>query len=187
VSRGTKAILIPLLLAVLLSAGCASRLHVPKGWLPTAEETQTQAHGAWIRVEYGSPEEKLAEEGELLAVDADTVFIASADTESGRIVAVPMASISEAVVKTHATGGGSVLLWTLGGTISTISHGYGLLLTAPVWVITGSLSAVGHNSTATSTLDGHPWSGMDAFKVFARFPQGMPPDIDRSTLCIRML
>jgi hypothetical protein len=69
--------------------------------------------------------------------------------------------------------------WSVLGTLSTASHGVGLVLTAPIWVIAGVAS------TAKQTRAGHlvyPRRTASAFGAYARFPQGLPAGIDRAAL-----
>jgi hypothetical protein len=69
--------------------------------------------------------------------------------------------------------------WTVLGTLSTASHGVGLILTAPFWVISGAAS------TAKQSRCGYvryPPAIREDFLPYARFPQGLPPEVDRSRL-----
>jgi hypothetical protein len=59
--------------------------------------------------------------------------------------------------------------------VSTISNGYLLGITAPLWIITGIVAS---SNESRAPLRGVPplvWADLAAY---ARFPQGLPPGID---------
>jgi len=62
------------------------------------------------------------------------------------------------------------------GTLSTISNGFYLVFTAPLWMIGGSVAA-GRRSHEP-ILD-YPEAKFQNFAPYARYPQGLPPGIDR--------
>jgi hypothetical protein len=61
--------------------------------------------------------------------------------------------------------------WGVLGTVSTLSHGLLLIVSAPLWVISSGIVA-GIESNAA--LVDHPEEPLAAFAKFARYPQGMP-------------
>ncbi|MFO0645221.1 MAG: hypothetical protein U0326_03210 [Polyangiales bacterium] len=64
--------------------------------------------------------------------------------------------------------GPGLLAWTLIGAVSTLSHGFYALITAPVWAIVGSIA---------TTTGWNPRLGLESCRSarpYARFPQGMP-------------
>lgn len=115
--------------------------------------------------------------GELIAVGQDSIFVIG----HGGFAAVPIAFIKKGTLIAYDPDAGAFALWTVMGVASTASHGYGLLLTMPAWIIVG---------TATTAVETHVskhrtknvWWGM---RKFARFPHGLPPSVDRSTLKTR--
>jgi hypothetical protein len=165
--------------ATALSSGCAG-IGEPSGWLPTALEAQTEAYGAWIEVRYGSESGKRERvRGEFIAVGEDTVFVLVGDDESHQLVTIPRDVIERARLSTFDPGHGGIAGWTVAGTLSTISHGFGLILTAPLWMITGSISSGAQARTRTERFPNAPW---EYLKRFARFPQGLPSAVDRTAL-----
>ncbi len=161
--------------------GCAPT-GAPSQWLPEPEATQVEAHGAWIRVEHGTGDDRVRTEGEFLAVEEDTVFILTAQDTLGRVVAMPKGKIEKARLGTFDPNMGGLVVWTLFGTLSTVSHGIGLILTAPVWIITGSIVTGIHSRSAIEETGDMPWDTWPELKVYARFPQGLPDNIDRASL-----
>jgi hypothetical protein len=58
------------------------------------------------------------------------------------------------------------------GSVTTISHGFFLILTLPMWAGTGTIASVGASESNNLIV---PLEDVDALFQFARFPQGMPP------------
>jgi len=163
--------------ALFLSAGCAGS-RAPRGWLPDASEAARAAHGGWIEV-YFSGDQFQADtaEGELLGLSGDQLYLLTSDS----ILAVPLDRVERARLEGYDPGRGTLPIWTLAGTISTISHGVGLVISAPVWIIGGSAA------TASQSRQGrmdYPKKEMDPGKLamFARFPQGIPMGLDLHAL-----
>ena len=76
------------------------------------------------------------------------------------------------IVRVYSNQGWVTLAWTVAGGLSTISHGFFLIVTAPAW------AAVGGTVTAIEFSKGKvravPREGLRLHE-FARFPAGMPP------------
>ena len=69
--------------------------------------------------------------------------------------------------------------WTTAGIYSTISHGFRLLYSAPLWILTGSIAS---SSQSSKPIIKYPNSPFDNFIPFSRFPQGLPDELNRDTL-----
>jgi len=158
--------------AGLLSA-CAS-LQAPKGWLPMAPEVQSQAYGCWIVVDHLKGDQLMITSGELIAVTPDSMFILN---ESGlsEISAAAVKKTKLEIFKERKVVG----LWAMLGTLSTLSHGFYLVLSAPIWVISGISGAVGESRSGIVEIEG---SSPEEFRKYARFPQGLPAGIDLRSL-----
>jgi hypothetical protein len=154
------------------AAGCFQST-APRGWLPAAEEAPHQAFGSWIRLEDRSRPPTTVTEGELIAVDRDTIHVHS----FGRLVSLPRASVCCVTLTAFHLDYGSIAAWAALGTLSTASHGFGLILTAPIWMLAGT-AAASNASVAPRIQSTDP----DVLRRFARFPQGIPPGLDRATL-----
>jgi hypothetical protein len=166
---------LPLLAAVALggmAAGCF-RSTAPRGWLPAAEGASSQAFGSWIRIEDRSRRPAAVTEGELIAVDRDTIHVHS----FGRLVSLPRASVCCVTLTAFRLDYSPVAVWAALGTLSTVSHGFGLLLTAPIWMLAGT-AAASNASVAPRIRSTDP----EVLRRFARFPQGIPPGVDRAAL-----
>ena len=111
--RKTALLFIPFLLLVFLT-GCASTT-APGGWLPTAQETQTETFGAWIWVEYDTDSNSTNErDGEFIAKGEDTVFILSSSVDQDQLTAIPISKIKSAQLTTYNSQSGTIALWTVG-------------------------------------------------------------------------
>ena len=105
--------------------------------------------------------------GELLAVYDDGLWVL---TDKGTRW-VPKRSVRTVSVKLYRSPVGELVAWTFVGTLSTVSHGFFLVFTAPAWVLVGVTTAL--NASQATHLDVHQ---RDAPKLwqFARFPAGLP-------------
>ena len=163
-----------LALSIALILYCAST-NAPKNWLPDPDGLQTNVYGSWIELEYYSrPGRSAYLYGELIAFSKDTVFIANntfhtialSDIKSGRIASYQSNYLSMS---------GLVAL----GIISTLSHGYFSLLTAPLWLIGGSITTAVRSHEPIVDFKNDEYSG---FSQFARYPQGLPPAMNRQQI-----
>jgi hypothetical protein len=165
VRRGTMA---ALLAAV---AGCYQS-SAPPGWLPSPVDAQRDAFGLWISVR-GQPKTAPLAQGELIAVDADTVHVLA----DGRLVSLARATLCCAELTAYRMDLSELQLWSVLGMVSTASHGFVLILTAPIWILAGT-SATSAASYAPRIVSTDPV----ILQPFARFPQGIPPGLDRTTI-----
>ena len=153
----------------LLAAGCAHS-GAPAHWLPPASQAQTEAHGGWVVVHL---KDGRAHAGELLAVDADSIFVLEGDA----CVALSSAAISHAVVTGYDSQYGKLGGWTALGAVSTLSHGLVAALSMPTWVILGTTMTVVQSHAGR--VDVATW---EQARMYARFPQGLPAGLDRARL-----
>lgn len=109
-------------------------------------------------------------QGELLAASEDTLYVATA----GGGVAVARSSIVDGRVFGYDAGVGSITGAVLLGTVSTISNGYFLILTAPMWLIGGSIAAGSQSRQPVRDASAPP----GVLQPWARFPAGLPTGFD---------
>ncbi len=161
-----------LILAWLACSGCTST-GAPRGWLSVAQDAPTDPYGAWVTVEYvkGHPTSSLA--GEFLAVDGDSLYILVPDVGDGDpIQGVCLDIVKKAKIAHFDPENGKASGWVTTGSLSTASHGLGLAVSLPVWLIAGSTMAGSHSRTP---LENFPNSSWHELRTYARFPQGPPP------------
>jgi hypothetical protein len=161
----------------LLAAGCASTPG-PSGYLQPAAVAQQESYGAWIDVYLENDRAEV--NGELIAVESDTVFVLNRDG----LHAVPRATINAARLGTYDSEWENVAYWVTGGTLLTASHGWYAAISAPIWIISGIIGAASVSRGPIEDVKGNNTRRWREVSKFARFPQGMPRDIDRTALTL---
>jgi len=151
------------LLALLAGLACAHN-PAPAGMLPSAEDLAVSPFGSYILVHKKNGTET---GGELLAVQDGEVHVRS---DAG-VRIIPAGEIESMRAAVYQTGQGVMGIWGLLGTASTFSHGFALILSAPIWIIGTSISAAVESRAA---LIDYPDQPLRAFAKFSRYPQGMP-------------
>ena len=168
------------LLILLVLLGCAVTT-APSGWLPTNSQTQRQAFGGWIQVHCklnSGPKQSI--KGELIAIHADTLYVLM--EQKFHAIAIP--DITKARLVFYDSR--AELMGTLAtlGCISTLSHGFYLILTAPfLWMMGGGIFA--YDQSRKPIID-YPQQSLDDFKKYARFPMGLPEGFSRDKLKPKM-
>lgn len=164
-----------------LLSGCAANT-APRGWLPEAESAQTEAFGAWTEIKYmDSASVKPRDvDGELIAVDNDSLYL----LDLAGVRAYPLSGIPRGKVTLYESGASALGYWTLLGTLSTASHGFVLIISAPLWMLTGIVATA--NASYVSQFD-FPDNSWTTLRRYARFPQGLPQPVDRSALKPRFI
>lgn len=172
-----RAVCAAALLVFLFALGCEVT-KAPRGFLADASDLPADVYGGWIELTCSTAGKTGVQvSGELIAVGRDSVYvvndalhaIAFADVTSGRLAAY--ASYAGEM-------GGLVFL----GTLSTISNGWFLVLSAPMWIIGGTVAV---SVRMLEPVVDYPREGLSSLARFARYPQGLPPGLDRSRIKIK--
>jgi hypothetical protein len=159
-------ILVSLLMAMIMT-GCAS-----PAYLPSYTDVAVNRYGSFIEVR---TEEWKTIDGELIAADSASIIIL--DSELGTCVRVPVASVKDySVAYAHPESYGPLMPLYL---LSTLSHGIGLIITFPLNPIV--TTAVVWTAESAYTYDKDDIPITDPAK-FARFPQGVPPSVNLSSI-----
>lgn len=169
------------LFSLFIIAGCAAS-QAPTNWLPGTENYPGNSFGGWMTivtsVEINNGKERFFQYGgEFISQDEDNVYILY-DT----VYMISKRDIKKVIlelVEKSTTGFG---LWTLGGTVATLSNGYFLVITAPLWLIAGTEAAVGESTRDLYESDNPDLLFWNNVMKFARFPQGFPTNINLSKL-----
>ena len=164
------------IILVVAVAGCASN-PAPSGWLPGAGDVPIEPYGAWVEVGLGSAERERTVSGELLAVHPDSLFVFVA----GNLEAYSITEIRQARVAWYESGASMLMIWTAAGSLASLSHGAFGVITLPLWILGGSLASASQSRSPFVDYDPAK-SRLESLSPYARFPQGIPPDIDRSHL-----
>lgn len=171
--RSRKRIVVAVLMAAVAAAGCA-KTYAPSGWLPSASDAPQSPYGAWVHVEYRYTGNLQANTGgELIAMSADSMYVL---VPQGRLLAVCNHDVIRAQAEAYDAGLGAVAAWSILGTLSTLSHGYYLIFSAPLWIVSGSASG---SVLSREPIVSYPDDSLASFAALARFPQGLPPNIRR--------
>jgi hypothetical protein len=164
-------------MAVVVLGGCARSSSAPRGWLPKVEAAGRDPYGGWITLRpTDAHQASLA--GEFIAATADSAYVLT----SGSVVGVPWFEVKRAQVVWYEAGTGAVNGWVFGGCLATLSHGFGLMFSLPVWLIAGNVSAHTHVRAARMEYPDLPWHQL---RAGARFPGGLPPGLRREKLAGR--
>ena len=152
-------------------------MTAPKGFLPLPANAAKNTFGGWIQVDLikkqNSPQ---FIDGELIAVGTDSLYLLT----QKEFIVIAVSDIKYAKLVGYNSEAGKMGSWVFGGTISTLTHGFILLLTAPfLWWLGGGI--------ATSAQSEYPIiryskNNMEKLNLYARFPQGLPEGIDRKTI-----
>ncbi len=156
-----------------LLGGCYYSKALP-GELPTADNVARDSFGAWVRLQWLSPQfEERAVVGELIALTPDTAFVLTWES----LVALPVPAIRRVEAELYDQPKTPLTLWTAAGIVSSLyTHGFFFFSVAPAWGLTGALSMAG-----SSKAPAHDALSPTVAK-FARFPQGLPAGLDRTAL-----
>ena len=157
---------LPLARAAAMMCACATVPGHPPS-LPTAGELPKNPYGSWIVVKNDRGAEF---SGELLAVENDSTVYLWGD--GPRIIVIPDREVKSAhLVRFNSQAGGLAGLTFL-GVLSTLSNGWGLIFTAPTWIIVGTAATASRSHEPMMSLHKHDWKPM---LPYARFPAGLPP------------
>lgn len=166
-----------LLISLLLCAACGAPIKLlnratPLGGTPITDLTvnDVPVHGFEVTLTLATSNSETQDlSGELLAVDRKRIWL----MVDKQVVPNALSSVKEAnLVVFPSTSAGWLGLWMGVGAVSTISHGFFLVLTVPMWLGSGIPSIV------TSALRNDlrvPLHRLDELSQFARYPAGMPP------------
>jgi hypothetical protein len=183
--RKTKTTFTILILLAIIS-GCRNLL-IPASYMPPPKEVKKNITGSWIRIVTPSdtaPDINRELYGELIAVQSDTVY---ALTDSG-FIAVNKDNIRSAVLYIFKPPAGTISLITaisllpnfIGAFIGSEYTFYFLEMGIPLLIAGATMAAT--EIPGNSRLD-HPLKNpIGDFTKFARFPQGLPPGLNRNSL-----
>lgn len=152
-----------LVVLCLLTSACISNRERPPKSMATM---QTRGFGSYIEVQ-GLKGEFL--QGELLAVMQEKLWVLDLD---GKRQWVKIRYIRAAELYKYESDWGFGG-WGLVGALSTASHGFLLILTFPIWVLSASIAAAVESRSIRLQ---YPETDIEEFAKWARFPQGMPVD-----------
>ena len=157
-----------LLLSGILIASLSCSCKAP-AYLPEVEEIGMNELGSHIFLEFsGNPDI----EGELIAVDAAHLIVLTKEKDKTDIRTIPIAEIKgfKLMYAQPAKYGWSIP----GSAVLTVSHGFLAAITTPANIVVTSIVTARGARAFTYNETNISWEDL---KMFARFPQGLPPHI----------
>jgi hypothetical protein len=159
------------LVAIVVALALGACLTNPDPRKPSVEMMQKRSFGGWIVV---VQRDGGMHAGELISVDSGVVRVLGPRGMS----VVPMPVIASASLYQYEYEGG-LGAWGLLGGLSTISHGFILILSFPIWMISTGVTAGAESRHIRMEYPDRSWA---ALGKWARFPQGMPMGMDPRAL-----
>jgi hypothetical protein len=162
-------ILITALIGLLL-VGCA-RTYAPKGYLTVPESEANQVYGAWLEVYTTSaaqPDDSLS--GEFIAVSPQVIY-----TMNPKLNIIHRDQIIKARAIAYDSESGAIGTQVFLGTLATITNGFFLVFTAPMWLIGGSFATA---NRSWEPIEEYPQKNWEELRQYARFPAGIPEGIN---------
>ena len=153
-----------LIVVLAVASGCASN---PDPRRRSIEAAARDGHGGWIAVQVRGDAQF---SGELIAIDPGRLWLLGVMPRA-QLLTIARADVTSARLWAWETEEGRLVGLGVLGTLSTPSHGFFLVLSAPTWVIVTTLLA--SIESRASILD-YPGDAWDKLAIWARFPQGMP-------------
>jgi hypothetical protein len=166
----TKLFISGILLAVVIGSCISPR------YLPQPEEIDVNQYGSYIVILKKS---NVYIKGELIAIDSNRIIVL-AESERDNSTQTKIVTVSDIKCFTLRYAKPKHYGWTIPLlTLATISHGWFLVLTAPVNLIT-TISVTVAGESAYEYNDRK--MTYDKLKMFARFPQGLPANVDVASI-----
>lgn len=158
---------------IVLFAIVISSCKAPE-YLPSSDMIDVNKNGSYIRVSRKSAaniEASSIANGELIAIDSNNIIVLSKKTKD--CIIVPMNDVKRFELKYAKPKhyGWSIPAYTL----ASFAHGILGIFTVPInLIVTVSVTITGENAFIYKGKH----ITYDQLKMFARFPQGIPPNID---------
>ena len=140
------------------------------GYLPKIDSIDIDPYGAYIDIKpHTGPNIK----GELIAIDSSLIVVLTKNKDAWTAVPLSVDNIKSFKLSyaRNKDYGWTIPVFTL----ATISHGLFLIITAPINLIVTTSVAIGSKKSFQYT---DKTMSLRKLKMFARFPQGIPPTID---------
>jgi hypothetical protein len=152
-------------LSITLLVTLAACLNNPDPRAPNVGSIPSSKFGAWIVV---TDRDGRVTSGELLAIGHGIIHVKPGARENASI---PLHQVRTAELYKYESDWGFGV-WGGLGTLATISHGFILIFSAPIWIIASSVTAGVESYHVRLEL---PDDDINELAKWARYPQGMPP------------
>lgn len=173
-------------------AGCQT-VNIPEPYNFRVKELQKNPYGCWMDVTVDSAAAVIhhftTQSGELLTMTRDSVFLLVAD---GKVKSINVRSILASKLYTHKNQSGTYLLITglymvpaiIGAIANPDYAGEFLLLALPVSIV-GIFQSVKDGTAQRNILVYPIKNSLEDFKPFARFPAGIPENVNLQLLYLK--
>jgi hypothetical protein len=176
---------IAIFLFALLLSECKTPM-IPSGYRFTPREMKNEITGCWININNRTTDTLnsfQALSGELISLENDTLYVLTPEQLTG----IPYQKVNNAVLYIFMNRAGIFAKVTSLVYIPDIiaAIGYKLapfLLVGIPMVITGAIISGGESGNKTNLLLYPERDKLSGFRDFARFPRGIPKEVDRSKL-----
>jgi len=140
-------------------------------YLPSSDQIDVNEYGSHIRFRTAYSDI----EGELIAIDSTEITVLLAEKRTCVTFPLNEVKLFKLTYAQPKHYGWTIPVYTL----ATIAHGLVAGITAPVnLIVTISVTASGENAFAYSDKN----MTYEKLRMFARFPQGIPPNIDLESI-----
>ncbi|MCC6815267.1 MAG: hypothetical protein IT267_02525 [Saprospiraceae bacterium] len=154
-------------LIVIMVSSCIS-----KKYLPTSKKIDVNEYGSFIIIRYKKTSRT---SGELIAVDSSTIVVLAEKTKKCMSVFVRDVDYFSLRFANPRNYGWTIPIYI----ILPFIHGSFSVLTIPIHLITTiSLTATGESSVIYTNKE----ISYEKLRMFARFPQGIPQEIDQTSI-----
>lgn len=169
--------------------------NAPQNYLPHPKDMATHGFGGWTDIYLKNPDDIETEvdslppfmqsklfnpdqplSGEMIAIEKDSLYVHSAQG----LRVLPKNVIDNVDLQGYKSGFSLYTGTTLFGILSTITHGFYLILSTPLWLISGVI--FGGSQAHVPILEYPDRESWGELRRFARFPQGLPEDMSRNQL-----
>lgn len=141
-------------------------------FLPSVEYIDVDQNGSYIKINNKTPEYL---GGELIAVDSNSIVVMS--EKKKRCITIEKSKVKKYSLRYAKTKNYG---WTIPVfALSSISHGFYAIVTLPLNLI-ATIAITASSSKASSYTD--KTISYDQLRMFARFPQGIPPNISLESI-----
>lgn len=150
-------------------SSCATK----KAYLPSSDYVDVNTYGSYIKVKRQSTYTNV--KGELIAIDSNSLLVL--DEKSEQCVKIPISDVFEFKLR-YANA--SQYGWTVPvAVVLPFMHGFFSVMTIPTHlIVTIVVTASGNRAYTYNNMA----ISYKELAMFARFPQGLPPDIDLSLI-----
>ncbi|MGD0341523.1 MAG: hypothetical protein ABSA76_07440 [Bacteroidales bacterium] len=177
--------ILSILICLIILSGCQNKM-IPAGYLPKPKEISRSITGSWIKVATyldTLKDNKIDLYGELLAFQNDTLYVL---TEGG-FISLQKNKINSVSLYIFAPTEWAFLglLFIVPNVIGALSYSdyaqYFLEIGIPIFLVSTIMGAV--DSDGANNIMHYPGIyTLEDFTKFARFPQGLPPGLERNKL-----